>query len=411
MKRSALLLVSTLAVMLAGVDAGRPAIAAQPYHLGVALGLTGTGAPYSRDALDGIRLAVDEINAEGGFLGQHRIDLFVANTKTEPRIAESVVTTLIQSDNVRAVIGTYSSATALAIKPILREHKVLHIATISNSENITKIDPSPYTFSVVPNTYMISRAVAIGVAKLAKENGWQTYATIASDYAWGRSSQQVQVASLATLAPELEQVGELWPPLGYVAFNSFVVALLNMRPDFVLESIAGADNALWNRAVWDYRLEDSVARPGRLISVTELETEANWIPRGVYGRTRAPFFAHLDVPLMVKFVDRYGARHGRYPSDWAVMAYDGVQALRQGIDEAGSVDTETVKDSLKGATIETTRGQLFFREIDNQLSASAYMGRVSDDPNYDFPLYHDLVEFKGPDIWRPEGEIRAARAQ
>ena len=114
---------------------------------------------------------------------------------------------------------------------------------------------------------------------------------------------------------------------------------------------------------------------------------------------------------MVKFVDRYRARHGRYPSDWAVMAYDGVQALRQGIDKAGSVDTEAVKESLQGATIETTRGALFFREIDNQLSASAYMGRVADDPNYDFPLYHDLIEFKGPDIWRPESEVRAARAQ
>ena len=411
MKRLAWVVVTTLAVMFTGMTAGQQALAAQPYHLGVALGLSGTGAPYSRDALDGIRLAVDEINALGGFLGQHRVELFVANTKTAPQIAKATVTRLIQFDHVRAVIGTYSSATALAIKPICREHKVLHIATISNSEDITKLDPSPYTFSVVPNTYMISKAVAIGVAKLAQENGWKKYATIASDYAWGRSSQRVQVASLANLAPELEHVGDLWPPLGYVALNSFVVALLNMKPDFVLESIAGADNALWNRAAWDYRLADSVARPGRLISVTELESEADWIPRGVYGRTRAPFFAHLDVPLMVKFVDRYRARHGRYPSDWAVMAYDGVQALRQGIDKAGSVDTEAVKESLKGASIETTRGALFFREIDNQLSASAYMGRVADDPNYDFPLYHDLVEFKGPDIWRPESEVRAARAQ
>jgi branched-chain amino acid transport system substrate-binding protein len=411
MKRSALLLVSALVLVLAGVGAGRPAIAAGPYRLGVALGLTGAGAPYSRDALDGIRLAVEEINAEGGFLGEHPIELFVENTRTMPQVAETVVTKLIQSDKVQAVIGTYSSATALAIKPICRENKVLHIATISNSEDITKLDPSPYTFSVVPNTYMISKAVAMGVAKLAQESGWKTYATIASDYAWGRSSQQVQVASLATLAPELKLVDELWPPLGYVAFNSFVVAVLNMKPDFVLESIAGADNAHWNQAVRDYRLADSVARPGRLISVTELETEADWIPRGVFGRARAPFFAHLDVPLMVKFVDKYRARRGRYPSDWAVMAYDGVQALRQGIDKAGSVDTEAVKDALKGATIETTRGQLFFRDIDNQLSASAYMGHVADDPHYDFPLYHDLVELKGPDIWRPETEIRAARGQ
>ena len=105
---------------------------------------------------------------------------------------------------MRAVIGTYSSATALAIKPICRANGVLQIATISNSEDITRLDPSPYTFSVVPNTYMISKAVATGVAKLAKaKRVGSSYVTIASDYAWGRSSQEVQVAMLKELAPDV----------------------------------------------------------------------------------------------------------------------------------------------------------------------------------------------------------------
>jgi hypothetical protein len=68
-----------------------------------------------------------------------------------------------------------------------------------------------------------------------------------------------------------------------------------------------------------------------------------------------------------------------------------------------------VKDALKGATIETARGKLFFRDIDNQLSCSSYIGVVADDPNYPFPIYHDLVEITGEDSWRPENEIVAAR--
>jgi branched-chain amino acid transport system substrate-binding protein len=114
---------------------------------------------------------------------------------------------------------------------------------------------------------------------------------------------------------------------------------------------------------------------------------------------------------MSQFVETYRARYDRYPSDWAVMAYDGVLALKQGIDEAGSIETDAVKDAMKGMTIDTTRGRLFFRDIDNQLSVSAYFGRVADDPAYDFPIYADLVELKAPDIWRPEAEILAARGQ
>jgi branched-chain amino acid transport system substrate-binding protein len=402
--------VLAVSAVVAGVWSPRAPLAAETYHLGVALGLTGTGAPYSREAVNAVRLAVDEINAEGGFLGRHPIAIFTENTRTEPAVAEAVVTRLIEREKVRAVIGTYSSATALAIKPICRANRVLHIATISNSEDITRLDPSPYTFSVVPNTYMISKAVAIAITKLAAENGWKNYVTIASDYAWGRSSQEVQVAMLKNFAPDLELNAEYWPPLGHVGFNAFIVAIINEKPDFVLASIAGADNARWDAAVRDYHLDSITAIPGGLISVTELINEANWLRRGTYGRTRAPFFAHMGVPMMASFVEQYWSRHGRYPSDWAVMAYDGVYALKQGIEKAGSIDTEQVKDAMKGASIRTTRGELFFREVDNQLSASAYFGRVGDDVAYEFPIYLDLQEFKGPDIWRPEAEILAARA-
>jgi len=387
------------------------ALAAEPYHLGVALGLTGTGAPYSRQALEGIEIAVEEINAQGGLLGAHPIRLFIRNTKTQPEVAERVVTEVITNHRVRAIIGTYSSSTALAIKPICRANGVLHIATISNSEDITKLDPSPYTFSVVPNTYMMAKAVALGTADLASKHGWKRYVTIASDYAWGRSNQQIQISILAAQAPALELLGEYWPPLGHVGFNSFVVAVKNQKPDFVLESIAGADKALWNRTAWDYRLHETVAMPGALISVTELQNEGPRIRRGAYGRARAPFFAHLDVPMMKEFIAKYEARYGRYPSDWAVMAYDGVHALRQGVENAASVDTEAVRRAMKGLAIDTMRGRLSFRAIDNQLEASAYLGRVTDDPRYDFPIYADLVEMKGRDIWRPEAEIRAAREQ
>ncbi len=385
--------------------------AAEPYHLGVALGLSGTGAPYSKEAVEGIEIAVNEVNAGGGLLAKHRVRLYIRDTQTRPEVAKQVVNDLIQNAKVRSIIATYSSATSLAIKPICRENRILQIATISNSENITKLDPSPYTYSVVPNTYMLSKAVVVGVAKLAQKNNWTQYSTIASDYAWGRSSQEVQVDLLRQIAPGLKLLSTYWPRLGQSRFNSFIVDILAQKPDFVLGSIAGSDNAWWMRDSRDYRLFKKVAYPGGLISITELILQAKSIRRGQYGRCRAPFFAHLDVPMMAKFVSAYREKYGRYPSDWAVMAYDGVYALKQGIEKAGSIDTETVKDAMKGLTIDTTRGRLYFREIDNQLSCSAYFGRIADDPNYPFPIYHDLLELKAPDNWRPEEEIVAARAK
>jgi branched-chain amino acid transport system substrate-binding protein len=383
--------------------------AEEPYHLGVDLAITGTGALYCKDGVDAINLAVDEINAQGGFLGKHPVKVFIRDTHTKPDVAVREAKDLILRDKVRCILGTYSSACAAAIKPVCQEYKVLHIPAISNSENITKINFSPYTYQVVPNSYMQAKAVVLGVAELAKKKGWKNYVTIASDYEWGRSTQQNTVALLKEYAPQLTLKKEFWPRLGETQFTSYITAIMAQKPDFVYGSIASKDNVAWMKQAKAYGFFEKIPYPGSLISVSELIIQAKTITRGMVGLCRAPFFAHMDVPMMVDFVKNFKAKYNRYPSDWAVMEYDAVYALKQGVDKAGSIDTDKVKDALKGASIETCRGKLFFREIDNVLSCSSYIGVVADDPKYPFPIYHDLVEVKGPDSWRPEAEIVAAR--
>jgi len=385
--------------------------AAEPYHLGVNLAITGTGALYCKDGVDAIKLAVDEINAQGGFLGKHPIKLFIRDTQTKPDIGVRETKDLILRDKVRCVLGTYSSAVAAAIKPVCQEYKVLHIPAISNSENITMIKFSPYTYQVVPNSYMQAKAVVLGIAELAKKKGWKEYVTLASDYEWGRSTQENTVNLLKQFAPQLKLKKEFWPSLGETQFTSYITAIMAQKPDFAYGCLASKDNVAFNQQAKASGFFERIPYPGSLISVSELIIQAQTLSRGMVGLCRAPFFAHLDVPMMANFVKNFKAKYNRYPSDWAVMEYDSVYTLKQGIEKAGDIDTEKVKDALKGATIETARGKLFFRTIDNQLSCSSYIGVVADDPKYPFPIYHDLVEVKGPDSWRPEAEITAARLE
>jgi len=410
MKTKVVMMVCVFALVAAFIHVDRIQ-AAEEYHLGVDLAVTGTGALYSKDGIDAIKLAVDEINKNGGFLGKHPIKLFIRDTHTKPDVAVREAKDLILRDKVRAILGTYSSACADAVKLVAQEYKVLLIPAISNSENITMVHFTPYTYSVVPNSYMQAKAVVLGVAELAKKKGWKNYVTIASDYEWGRSTQENTVSLLKQLAPGLTLKKEFWPRLGETQFTSYITAIMAQKPDFVIGSIASKDNVSWMNQAKAYGFFDKIPYPGSLISVSELELQAKTLTRGLIGLCRAPFFAHMDVPMMADFVKNFRAAHDRYPSDWAVMEYDAVYALKQGIEKAGSIDSDKVKDALKGATVETTRGKLFFRKIDNQLSCSSYIGVVADDPAYPFPIYHDLVEVKGPDSWRPEAEIMDARSK
>jgi branched-chain amino acid transport system substrate-binding protein len=384
--------------------------AADPYNLGVALGFTGTGTLYSKDQMEGIQVAVDEINKQGGFLKKHPVKVFQQDTQTKPDVGVRTVKDLILRDKVRAVINDYSSAVAVAVKPICREYKVIHIAAISNSENITKINYSPYTFQVVPNSYMQAKAASYAVAQLAKKKGWKEYVTLASDYEWGRSTQEEVVTDLKKVAPFLKVKKELWPKLGETQFASFVTSIMSMKPDFVYACLASKDNVTFTEQAKPYGFFDKIPYVGSMQSVTELITEAKTMPRGLVAISRAPFFAHLDIPMMANFVKNYRAKYnGKYPSDWAVMGYDAVYALKQGVEKAGSIDNDKVKDAMKGLTVDLTRGKLQFRPIDNQLRCSSYVGIVKDDPKYPFPILTELIEIKAADSERPEAEIIAAR--
>lgn len=410
MRRNSFWVAVLMALFIGGLTcANLAAAAAEPYNLGVALGFTGTGTLYSKDQMEGVQLAVEEINAKGGFLGKHPIKIYQRDTQTKPDVGVREVKDLILRDKVKAVINDYSSAVAIAVKPICREYKTLHIPAISNSENITKVDFSPYTFQVVPNTYMQAKAAALAVAKMSKDKGWKEYVTLASDYEWGRSTQEEVVKNLKVTAPQLTVKKEFWPRLGETQFASFITGIMALKPDFVYPVLASKDNVTFTEQAKPYGFFDKVPYVGSMQSVTELITEAKTMPRNLVAISRAPFFAHMDIPMMANFVKNYRAKYNKYPSDWAVMGYDAVYALKQGTEKANSIDTEKVKDAMKGMTVDITRGKLQFRTIDNQLRCSSYVGVVADDAKYPFPILKDLIEVKGIDSERPEAEIIAAR--
>lgn len=410
MRRNGFWVAVLMALFIGGLTcANLAAAAAEPYNLGVALGFTGTGTLYSKDQMEGVQLAVEEINAKGGFLGKHPIKVYQRDTQTKPDVGVREVKDLILRDKVRAVINDYSSAVAIAVKPICREYKTLHIPAISNSENITKVDFSPYTFQVVPNTYMQAKAAALAVAKMAKDKNWKEYITLASDYEWGRSTQEEVVKNLKVAAPQLTVKKEFWPRLGETQFASFITGIMALKPDFVYPVLASKDNVTFTEQAKPYGFFDKVPYVGSMQSVTELVTEAKTMPRNLVAISRAPFFAHMDIPMMATFVKNYRAKYNKYPSDWAVMGYDAVYALKQGTEKANSIDTEKVKDAMKGMTVDITRGKLQFRPIDNQLRCSSYVGVVADDAKYPFPILKDLIEVKGIDSERPEAEIIAAK--
>ena len=123
--------------------------AGNPYKIGVTLPTTGPGANYSERPIKGLPLIAAEINKRGGLLGKHPIELYFRDTQTKPDVGAREARSLILNEKVQAIIGTWSSAVAMAIQEIIHEHKLLHLAATSNSSKIVNENYTPYTFQTI----------------------------------------------------------------------------------------------------------------------------------------------------------------------------------------------------------------------------------------------------------------------
>ena len=382
------------------------AAAGAPYKLGLLLPVTGTGANYADGGIKAVMGAVAEINSRGGLLGKHPIEVSYRDTHTKPDVAAREARDVISRDNVQTIVGTYSSACAMAIQEIIHERKILHLAATSNSSKIVNENHTPYTYQFCPNSKMQSGSVVVAVAEMIKKNGWKSYVTIGQDYEWGRDTQKGFVTALSNKSPATKLKKDLWFKLGETEFSSYITAIMAAKPDFAYGAIAGKDNRTFMLQAQAMGLFKRIAYPGGLISVTELQQQRKSLPRGMIGLARAPFFAHLDQPLMQKYMKMHRAKHGEdaYPTDWACMHYDAIYGLEQAVNKAGTIATEDVKAALKGATLETCRGKATFRDCNNQLNIPAgYVGAVWDSPDYPFPIYDPktMIVVKAEEVWTP----------
>lgn len=121
------------------LPASLPAVAqSQPIKIGLLAPFSGSGGPYGKEEEQAARAAVDIINEAGGVLGRP-LQLVVADDETQPTAGVAAARKLIDVDGVVALTGIWSSAVALAVKPIAIE-KGIPLTTNGSADEITQGD-------------------------------------------------------------------------------------------------------------------------------------------------------------------------------------------------------------------------------------------------------------------------------
>ncbi len=342
----------------------------KPIILGSLSGFTGTYSAMAKMQKDGVQMAVDEINEEGGLLGR-KVEVISEDTETSPSIGTRKIERLILEKKADFCEGAISSAVTLAMMEIAKKYNKILMVNISQSMKITGDKKNKQTFRVNANPAITSGALC----KWMTENLGKKFYLLTVDYAWGRSTSKQYNKTLKEMGANI--VGETFFPLGTKDFAPYFGRIRAAKPDVLFITAAGNDaiSVLTQAERYGIKKKFPICGDGSLVSADILPA----LGKAANGIVTADYYsATLDTLKNKAWVANYKKRYDATPSKFSVSSYEAVKWLAQAVKQAGSTDTDKVIAALEGSTYDGPQGVKTMNPETHQASMSVYMIKVED---------------------------------
>ena len=353
--------------------------------------------PYRK----GWQLAVEEINAAGGIDGK-KLVVISKDDNGKPADAVTAANELVASDKVVMLTGTFFSHIGLAVSDFAKQKKIFFLAAEPLTDAITMSKGNRYTFRLRPSNYMQAAMLAEEAAKLPAKR----WATVAPNYEYGQSAVGVFKALLSKKRPDIQWVGEQWPPLGKIDAGPVVQALAATNPEAILNVEFGPDLVKFVREGNTRGLFKGKSVVSFLTGEPEYldplkdETPAGWIVTGY------PWY-DIKTPAHDKFLKAYQAKYKDYPRLGSVVGYGTMKAAAAILAKADSTDTNKLIAAAEGIKVESPFGEITFRKIDHQSTLGAFVGKTAVKDGKGVMV--DFVYRDGKDFLPSEADVAKAR--
>jgi branched-chain amino acid transport system substrate-binding protein len=406
MKRT-MILSGVLVVVFAALSTVLPLAAQQPpIKIGVLYGLGGPAAPYTKPAVMGHEMAVEEINARGGVLGR-KLQLVVRDDQSKPDVGVREARDLILKEKVDFLTGIIHSGVALAVSEVAKEYKTVLLVSIAKTAALTEEKGHRYVFRSTSNTLIEGRAAAI----LMAQKPFKRYAVMGPDYEYGHRIGDDFVAHMKKLKPDVQIVTEAWPKFGERDFTPHINAVIQAKPEMVFSSIWGGDHIAFVKQAKPFGFFEKVQymaiSQGDLDVLGPLGAES---PEGMWVSSNYNFY-YPDTPASREFAAKARTKVGDYPPSGVSYSYVSTHFLAEAMKKARTTDTEKVIDALEGLTIDTPMGPITMRAADHQANKGQYWGRLKKTPEYPFLIMGDIQYIAGEQTMRTLDELKAMRGQ
>jgi branched-chain amino acid transport system substrate-binding protein len=305
-------------------------------RLGAFMALTGDTAQYGISALNGLRMAVEEVNASGG-VGGRRVELIVQDTRSDAAETEVVVRRLAEESRVHALVGEVVSSRSLTAARVAQAEGVPMLTPSATSPDVTAV--GDYVFrSCYTDTFQgaaiahfaMSNLNALRAATLVDRD--QRYSVelariIREDFErhGGKVvAEQDYHDGAADFSVQLAEVGATKPDVIFIPGYYLEAGLLARQARDV-----GIDVPLVGGDGWDSPRLYEIG--GQALSGDFFSTH---------------FSAEDTDPQVQRFVADYRRLFGAAPDSFAATAYDAARIMLAAVARASTLERRAVRDAL-----------------------------------------------------------------
>ncbi len=346
------------------------AASAQNIRIGVVTPLSGTYAGIGQQVKWGLDLAAAQINAAGGVMGR-KLELIYEDEEANPAVAVQKAEKLFQVNKVDFLTGTVNSGSTLAVGQVAERNGRLIATTVSFADSITADKCSPNVFRVNARAGMQSAALADWVGTTYPN---ATVFYLGPDYEMGRST--VAAFKSAAEAKGAKTVGEVFAPLDNKDYSPYFGQIRAARPTVVYTSVAGNDTVRLFNQMAEFGLNRNLQVVGASGTVTSQNLPA--IGKAADGFvTGVAYSLSLDTPANKKFVAEFEAANKSAPDLYGVDSYGVLFFYKAAVEKAKSVETDKLRESMRGLQWATPQGMKLMRAGDHQALQDMYAARVN----------------------------------
>lgn len=322
--------------------------------IGSILPLSGASSVSGKAAEQGYKLALDEINADGGVLGKP-LEMVIEDDASTPATAIQTFTKLYTVDNVDFFAGGFGSGNVIAIANVAKQYNAF--LTILGAAAIPVEDAYanyPYFFHYHPWAYYNNQAVVDFFKYLKSAKGAKNIAIAYEDGVFGSGAP--------IFADQIKKEG-----FNVVMLEKFKTGAGQFTPILTKAKGLGVDIFYWIGFDADALPIASQAKevnfnPGIIYGVPAswpVGFEANKLSQGVSGLSLwlpdSPKAASKD------FVKKYQKKYGSITQEYlAPLAYVQLSTLAAAINRAGTTDKDKVAAELAKTNVDTPFGKLAF---------------------------------------------------